>query len=150
LCETLQKYRVQSDVSELIASKALTVLEEEVRGVLGGEVLDRTLRKVTGLRADNERCSDVRVKMEDKAVSQMFQMLNEISLRNISEEWKHRVSQIAANCPVACQQSREPDDVQEVNQPQSCHTRAIGGRVNKATQTVSTGRVLFLKVLSDS
>jgi hypothetical protein len=150
LHETLQKYHIQSDISELIASQALTVLEEEVWSVLSGNVLDRTLRKVTGLRANSENCSEVKVKTGDKAVSRMFQTLNEISLQNITEAWRQRISQVAPNGSVACHRSRELDDVEEVNQHQSCHTSTIEGRVNKATQTVSTGRVLFLKLLTDS
>jgi hypothetical protein len=150
LQETLQKYRIQSDVSERIASQAITVLEGEVWGVLRDKVLHRTLRKVAGLRADNENCSEVKVKTEDKAVSQMFQTLTEISLPDISEEWGQRISQIAPNGSAACRRSRELDDVEEVNQLHSCQTWAIEGHVDKATQTVSTGSVLFLKLLTDS
>jgi hypothetical protein len=137
-------------VSERIASQALTVLEEEVWSVLRGKVLDRTVRKVAGLRANNENCSEMKVKTGDKAVSQMFQTLNEISLPNISEEWRQRISQIVPNGSAACHESKELDDVEEVNQLHSCQTWAIEGRVDKATQTVSTGSVLFLKLLTDS
>jgi hypothetical protein len=145
LYETLQKYCIQSDVSELVASQAVTVLEEEVWGVLRGKLLDRTLRRV-----GSENCSEVKVRTGDKAASSMFQALNEISLPDISEEWRQRMSQITRNGSVACHRSRELDGEEQVNQLQSRHASAAEGRVNKATQTVSTGNVLFLKLLSDS
>jgi hypothetical protein len=147
LYETLQKYCIESDVLELIASRAVTVLEEEMWGVLRSTVLDRTLRKVAGLRSDSENRSEVK---EDKAAMRMFQALNEISLSDVSEEWRQRMSHITQNGSVACHGSRELDGVEQVNQLQSRHTSAVEGRVNKTTQTVSTGSVLFLKLLSDS
>jgi hypothetical protein len=141
LYETLRKHCVQPDVSELVASRALTVLEEEVWGVLGGKVLDRTLRRVV-----SDSCSEVTVRTGDEAALSMFQALNETSLADVSEEWRQRMR----TGSVACHRTREMDGEEQVSQLQSRHASAAQERVNKTTQTVSTGSVLFLKLLSDS
>jgi hypothetical protein len=139
LCEALQKYGIKLDVSQLIASQAVIVLEEELKGVLRGKLLDTVLRKVAGL--------DVELKAKKQTVSQMFQTVSEVSLPAVSEEWRQSVSEIVP-VSVAGEQNREQDTV---NQLQSGHTQAIDQQsVDRATQTISTGSVLFLKLLSNS
>jgi tRNA A37 threonylcarbamoyladenosine biosynthesis protein TsaE len=156
LYETLQKYCIESDVSEVIASEALTVLEEKVWDVLRGKMLDRTLQKVTELRVGSKTCSEVNVKTEDKAASQIHEMLNDISLPNIAEEWRQKMSHYVEQVNwVRTVEGPVDKATQTVSTGsilflKSCHTGAIEGHVNKATQTVSTGRVLFLKLLSES
>jgi uncharacterized protein YoxC len=140
LCEALQKYGITLDISQLIASQAVIVLEEELKGVLRGKLLDTVLRKVAGL--------DVEVREKKQPVSQMFQTVNEVSLPAVSEEWRQSVSEIVPVVSVAGEQNREQDTV---NQLQSGHTQAIDQQlVDRATQTISTGSVLFLKLLSNS
>jgi hypothetical protein len=80
----------------------------------------------------------------------MFETLTEVS-----KEWKQNLSEYLLSGSVADGRSAE-EEVADEDRPQrrSGHTRDVevqmGGRVDKAVQTVSTGSVLFLKLLPDS
>lgn len=149
LCETFQKYSIESDVSQLIASEAVRALEEELRGVLRGKLLNRVLNKVTRLVPDSETDSEVKVKTDEEASSQTLQLMTEIS-----EEWKQKLLKYLAVASVGTEQNTEQVNVEDRTQLHSDHTRAahvqVGGLVDKAVQTVSTGSVLFLKLQFDS
>jgi hypothetical protein len=142
LRESCHKYNIELDVSELIVSEALTAVEEELKGVLRGKLLDRVFNKVTESVSDSET--------DQRATSRLLETLTEVS-----KEWKHKLSEFLLVGSVANGWSAEQEVVDE-DRPQcrSGHTRdvqvQVGGRVDKAVQTVSTGGVLFLKLLPDS
>jgi hypothetical protein len=142
LCKALQNYGIKLDISQLIASQAVIVVEEELKGVFRGKLLDTVLKKVAGLECDNVESLGVGVKTKEQAVSQMFQTVNEISLPAVSEEWKQIVSEIVPTLSATGEHNRERDTVDQLH---FGHTQAT----DQATQTVSTGNVFFLKVLPD-
>jgi hypothetical protein len=138
LCEALKNHDIKLDISQQIASQAVVVVEEELKNVLGGKLLDTVLLKVTGLECGLK----MGVKTKEQAVSQMFQTMNETSLRAVSEEWKQIVSAVVPTQSAAHEENREQDTVEQLH---SGHKRTT----DQATQTVSTGKVFFLKVLPD-
>jgi hypothetical protein len=141
LCKAFEKYNVKCDVSQPIVSEAVTAVEEELKGVLMGTLLDRAFSRVTELASDSEK---------DKGASPLiFQTLTEIS-----KEWRQKLSEFLSVDSVVTERSREQESVEDRTQLCSSHTQAVhvqvGGRVDKAVQTISTGSVLFLKLLPDS
>jgi hypothetical protein len=142
LCEACQQHNIELDVSELIMSEAVTAVEEELKDVLRGKLLDRVFNKVTELVSDSET--------DQTATSRMLETLTEVS-----KEWKQKLSEFLLVGSVANGWSAE-QEVADEDRPQrrSGHTRAVqvqtGGRVDKAVQTVSTGSVLFVTLLPDS
>ena len=140
LCEALQKYNIDLDVSQLIMSEAVTAVEEELKGVLRGKLLDRVLNKVANSVSESET--------DQKATSRMFE-----TLTLVSKEWKQKLSEFLSVGSVAMGWSTEQDVVEDRTQLHSGGTRAVhvqvGGRVDKAVQTVSTGSILFIKLLPD-
>jgi hypothetical protein len=140
LCEALQKYNIDLDISQLIMSEAVTAVEEELKGVLRGKLLDRVLNKVAKSVSESET--------DQKATSRMFE-----TLTLVSEEWKQKLSEFLLVNSVAMGWSTQQDVVDDRTQLRSGRTRAVhvqvGGLVDKAVQTISTGSVLFLKLLPD-
>lgn len=142
LCEALQKYNIELDVSQLIVSEAVTAVEEELKGTLRGKLLDRVLEKVAKSVSGSET--------DQKATSRTFE-----TLTLVSKEWKQKLSEFLLVGSVPMGWSTEQDVVDDDRtRRRSGRTRAVhvqvGGRVDKAIQTVSTGSVLFLKLLPDS
>jgi len=142
LCEALQKYNIELDILQLIVSEALTAVEEELKGVLRGKLLDRVLNKVAKSASESE--------MDQKATSRIFE-----TLTLVSKEWKQKLSEFLLVGSAVMGRSMEQDVVEDDRtQLRSGHTRSVhvqvGGLVDKAVQTISTGSVLFLKVLPDS
>ena len=141
LFEACQKYNIELDVSRLIVSEAVTAVEEELKGVLRGKLLDRVLNKVTELVSDRDT--------DQKATPHMFETLTEVS-----KEWKQNLSEFLLVGSVPVGWSTEQEVVDNRTQLCSSHTCTVhvqaGGLVDKAVQTVSTGSVLFLKVLPNS
>jgi len=142
LLEALHKCGVKSDMLHLITSRAVLVVEEQLKGVLRGKLLDKVLKKVTQLGCSSEDCSEVKV----KAMLQIFQTLNEIS-SEVSEEWKQIVSGTVPTFSITGER-REQEDVDDGHM-QLSEAWFEEGCVDQATQTVSTGSILFLKVLPD-
>jgi hypothetical protein len=141
LCEALQKYNIELDVSQLIMSEAVTAVEEELKGVLRGKLLDRVLNGVAELVSES--------KTDQKATSRMLE-----TLTLVSKEWKQKLSEFLLVGSVAMGGSTEQEVVDDDRtQLRSGHTHAshvqVGGLVDKAVQTISTGSVLFLKLLPD-
>jgi hypothetical protein len=140
LCKAFKKYNVEWDVSQLIASEAVAAVEEELKVVLTGNLLDKVFNRVTQCVFDSGT---------DEATSQMFQ-----TLTDISKEWKQKLSEFLSVGSVVTEWSREQEDVEDRSQLCSGHRLAgegqVGGLVDKAVQTVSTGSVLFLKLLPNS
>ena len=141
LCKALQKYTIESDISRLIVSEALTALEDELKGVLRGKLLDRVLNKVAKSASEGET--------DRKAASRVIE-----TLTLVSKEWKQMLSEYLLVGSAAMGRSTERDVVDDDrNRLRSGRTRSVhvqaGGLIDKAVQTVSTGSVLFLKVLPD-
>jgi hypothetical protein len=142
LREACRKYNIESDVSELILSVAVTEVQEGLKDALRGKLLDRVFDKVTELMPDSET--------DQRATSHMFETLTEVS-----KEWKQNLSEYLLSGSLADGRSAE-EEVADEDRPQrhSGHMRDVevqmGGRVDKAVQTVSTDSVLFLKLLPDS
>jgi hypothetical protein len=141
LCEALQKYNIESDVSQLIVSEAVTAVEEELKGILRGKLLDRVLNKVAQSAPESET--------GQKATSRTFE-----TLALVSEEWKRKLSEFLLVGSAAMGRSTGQDVADDRTQLRSGRTRAIhvqvGGLVDKAVQTISTGSVLFLKLQPDA
>jgi hypothetical protein len=141
LCKALQKYNIELDVSQLIVSEAVTAVEEELKDALRGKLLDRVLKKVANSVSGSET--------DQEATSCTFE-----TLTLVAKEWKQKLSESLLVGSVEMGWSTEQDVVDdERTQCRSGRTRAVhlqgGGRVDKAVQTVSTGSVLFLKLLPD-
>lgn len=142
LCETLQKYNIELDLSRLIVSGALTAVDEELKGVLRGNLLERVLNKVAKSVSESET--------DRKATSRVLE-----TLTLVSKEWKQKLSEFLLVGSAAMGKSTGQDVVDDDRtQLRSVHTCPVhvqvGGLVDKAVQTISTGSVLFLKVLPDS
>ncbi|XP_021919976.1 uncharacterized protein LOC110829981 isoform X1 [Zootermopsis nevadensis] len=137
LYKALQNYGIKSDLSQLIASQAVTVVEEEMKAFFRDELFDRVLKNVSGLGCDTVDGLEVGVKTKEQAVSQLF-----VPLRAVSEEWRQIVSEIAPTLCAAGTQNKERDAVGQVR---SGPAHAI----DQAAQTISTGNVFFLKILPD-
>ena len=141
LCEALQKYNIDLEVSQLIMSEAMTAVEEEMKGVLRGKLLDRVVNKVAESVSESET--------DQKATSRTFE-----TLALVSKEWKKRLSEFLLVGSVTMGCSTEQDVVDDRTQLRSGRTSTVhvqvGGLVDKAVQTISTGSVLFLKLLPDA
>jgi hypothetical protein len=142
LHEALQKYNIELGVPQLILSEAVTAVEEELKGVLRGKLLDRVLKKVAKSVSGSET--------DQKATSSMFE-----TLTLVSKEWKQKLSESLLVGSVEMGWSTEQDVVDDDRtQRRSGRMHAVhvqvGGCVDKAVQTVSTGSVLFLKLLPNS
>jgi hypothetical protein len=141
LRETLQKYNMELDVSQLIVSEALTEVEEELKGVLRGKLLDGVLNRVAKSVSESET--------DQRATSRMSE-----TLTLVSKEWKQKLSEFLSIGSVAMGPSTEHDVVDDdrtqlgLGRTRAVHVQ-VGGLVDKAVQTVSTGSVLFLNILPD-
>jgi hypothetical protein len=140
LSEALQKYNIELDVSQLIVSEAVTAVEEELKGVLRGKLLDTVLNRVAESVSES--------KTDQKATSRVFE-----TLTLVSKEWKQKLSEFLLVGSAAMGRSTERDVADDRTQLRSGHARSVhvqvGGRVDKAVQTVSTGSVLFVELLPD-
>ena len=141
LSEALQKYNIELDVSQLIVSEAVTAVEEELKGVLRGKLLDTFLNRVAESVSES--------KTDHKATSRVFE-----TLTLVSKEWKQKLSEFLLVGSAAMGRSTERDVADDDRtQLRSGHARSVhvqvGGRVDKAVQTVSTGSVHFLQLLPD-
>jgi len=142
LCEALQKYNIEFEVSQLIVSEAVTAVEEELKGVLRGKLLDTVLNRVA--ESVSER------KTDQKATSRVFE-----TLMLVSKEWKQKLSEflLVGSAAMGWSTGRDVAD-NDRTQLRSGHARSVhvqvGGRVDKAVQTVSTGSVQFLELLPDA
>jgi hypothetical protein len=142
LCEALQKYNIELDKSQLIVSEAVTAVEEELKGALRGKLLDKVLNRVADSVSEGET--------DQKATSRMFE-----TLTLVLKEWKQKLSEFLLVGSVAMGwntgQGIVDDDRTQLRPGNTgaVHVQ-VGGLVDKAVQTVSTGSVLFVKIVPDS